>query len=342
MEINEAIDRYKDFAEGRLSDNTVSNYISTIKRFINWCKTDLHLTKEEGRIKTTDEITFDIIAQFVKREIKSGAGGKSHNVYMTALRSFFKYLYENKHITDNLATMDVCQNLNKNMTLKRRGIRQPEDITEEVGKVIPRKDINSILSATNNMQHGKRNRLMIEVALQTGFRCCDLVLLRVNDFNFETGYVKKALYKTSTVVNFIVGSDLIEKIFQYTKDNGLSDNDFLFQKDPEFIRRFGYRAEKSEQFISKNISTGGFKYIFRETLLAAGLPYGKENGGYSPHDLRRTNATILCKNGMRIDEIQKRLGHANITTTQKYLLQGTSKEDEDRTSGIIKKAFNIE
>ncbi|MBF4410971.1 site-specific integrase, partial [Vibrio anguillarum] len=39
----------------------------------------------------------------------------------------------------------------------------------------------------------------------------------------------------------------------------------------------------------------------------------------SPHDMRRTMATLLYHNKVELDVIQDLLGHANISTTLKYI-----------------------
>jgi integrase len=39
----------------------------------------------------------------------------------------------------------------------------------------------------------------------------------------------------------------------------------------------------------------------------------------APHDLRRTYAKLAHKGGARLDQIQLSLGHASLTTTERYL-----------------------
>ena len=39
----------------------------------------------------------------------------------------------------------------------------------------------------------------------------------------------------------------------------------------------------------------------------------------SPHDLRRTHAKLAYRGGAKLDQIQLALGHASLTTTERYL-----------------------
>jgi site-specific recombinase XerD len=40
---------------------------------------------------------------------------------------------------------------------------------------------------------------------------------------------------------------------------------------------------------------------------------------FAPHDLRRTYAKLALKGGARLEQIQRNLGHASLTTTEDYL-----------------------
>ena len=41
--------------------------------------------------------------------------------------------------------------------------------------------------------------------------------------------------------------------------------------------------------------------------------------GFNPHDLRHTYASVCLRNGVSLRDLQARLGHASIRTTERYL-----------------------
>jgi integrase len=47
----------------------------------------------------------------------------------------------------------------------------------------------------------------------------------------------------------------------------------------------------------------------------------------APHDLRRTYAKLAHKGGAKLDQIQLSLGHASLTTTERYLGVRQNRDD---------------
>lgn len=59
--------------------------------------------------------------------------------------------------------------------------------------------------------------------------------------------------------------------------------------------------------------------IVKEHVLAMGLYNRKGEATLAAHDLRRTAAALALKGGADLRQIQQMLGHASITTTERYL-----------------------
>lgn len=59
--------------------------------------------------------------------------------------------------------------------------------------------------------------------------------------------------------------------------------------------------------------------VVKEHVLAAGLYNRKGEPALAAHDLRRTAAALALKGGADLRQIQQMLGHASITTTERYL-----------------------
>jgi site-specific recombinase XerD len=59
--------------------------------------------------------------------------------------------------------------------------------------------------------------------------------------------------------------------------------------------------------------------VVKEHVLAAGYINRKGDAAIAAHDLRRTAAALALKGGADLRQIQQMLGHASITTTERYL-----------------------
>ena len=59
--------------------------------------------------------------------------------------------------------------------------------------------------------------------------------------------------------------------------------------------------------------------VVKEHVLAAGFYNRKGEAALAAHDLRRTAAALALKGGADLRQIQQMLGHASITTTERYL-----------------------
>lgn len=59
--------------------------------------------------------------------------------------------------------------------------------------------------------------------------------------------------------------------------------------------------------------------LIKEHVLAAGFTTQQGNAALAAHDLRRTAAALALKGGADLRQIQQMLGHASITTTERYL-----------------------
>jgi len=59
--------------------------------------------------------------------------------------------------------------------------------------------------------------------------------------------------------------------------------------------------------------------VVKEHVLVAGYTNRKREAALAAHDLQRTAAALALKGGADLRQIQQMLGHASITTTERYL-----------------------
>jgi integrase len=68
-----------------------------------------------------------------------------------------------------------------------------------------------------------------------------------------------------------------------------------------------------------HLSAQAIYNVVKEHVLAAGHINRKGDAALAAHDLRRTAAALALKGGADLRQIQQMLGHASITTTERYL-----------------------
>ena len=141
-----------------------------------------------------------------------------------------------------------------------------------------------------------RDTAILELLYSSGLRVSELTNLMIGDVDYAAGMVR-VLGKGSKERIVPVGTAALAALERYLAERGYPDD-----KSPLFLGSRGGRinrravAELVKRW-SKTIAT--FKSV-------------------SPHTLRHTFATHLLEAGADLRSIQELLGHASLSTTQKY------------------------
>ncbi len=318
MDYITALENYKRYLKSNLTKkNTESMLINVIKNFFILLG-----------INEIEEITSDSFINYKEIQIKRGVGGKSINNYISLLKTFFEYLEEHQNKKD---ISKYCTPIPYKRAKTLRGVKQYKEEHEEIGKVIPKEHFKKIKQCSLDSDFTGANWLMIQIGLICGLRNCEIVSLKVNNFDFEKGTItvfsensKNGKWRT-----FRVGNNyFLDRIKKYISENEIRTNEFLF---PSLVCK------------GKHITTTAFASNFKKIFSEAGLPVGRANDGYTTHDLRRTNATLLitAKPPLPIYEISKRLGHSSITMTERYLKEFINEENNEMIDRVVKNAIRI-
>jgi len=141
-----------------------------------------------------------------------------------------------------------------------------------------------------------RDRAILELLYSSGLRVSELVGLNVNQLDQDLGIVK-VMGKGRKERIVPVGKEAMEALKAYLKDR--KD---LGREGPLFVNLRGGRLTSRSvgRLVKKYSKRSG---VFRKV---------------SPHSLRHTFATHLLDAGADIREIQEMLGHASLSTTQRY------------------------
>ncbi|MBI4641872.1 MAG: tyrosine-type recombinase/integrase [Candidatus Tectomicrobia bacterium] len=152
-----------------------------------------------------------------------------------------------------------------------------------------------------------RNRVLFMVGVNIGARISELIGLNVGDVYREGRVVelvtlRKAITKGRVERQIVLNAQVQGEILEFIAWK-LSRDEALSQHAPLFVSRKGGRLTRVQ---AHRI----LKEVFGELSL---------EGKVTTHSLRKTTATALDRAGVRLRVIQEWLGHANLTTTQRYL-----------------------
>ena len=263
---------YRDYLVAQtVSPHTRNAYLS-----------DLIQCSECHRHSMTDWSSDDV-ADVLLNLTKQGKSPRSIARSLSALRSFFKFLREQKLRSDNPVATHKTPKLGRAL---------PKDLSEaDVEALINAPDINSAL--------GLRDRAMLEVLYACGLRVSELLNLRLELINLKQGYLRITGKgnKERLVPLGQVACDWVEK--------------YLAQARPQL-----YKSSTDAFFLTQHggmMSRQNFWYAIKRYALQAGV-----QTELSPHTLRHAFATHLLNHGADLRVVQMLLGHSDLSTTQIY------------------------
>lgn len=262
--------------EKGLSKNTLESYGRDVRKFL--------LFLEEEQIKTIQEIKYENILDFLSHFKKQGFSDTTTVRTIVSIKQFFKYLLLEKIIKEDPTSQ----------------IRTPK-MKKSIPGVISLEDVERVLASPNeSTPEGIRDLAMLEVLYATGIRVSELIWLKLNEVNFEMGFV--IVYGKGSKERIVpIGGQAQEKLRTYME---LSRPLLLKSRDSKelFVTRRG-----------KAMTRQGFWKLIKNYALKAGI-----TKQISPHTMRHSFATHLLERGADLRTIQIMLGHSDISTTQIY------------------------
>jgi len=271
---------------------------NTIEAYKRDLKSYIYYLRKKNIIDINSSNRAIIVAYLLQMQ-KSGKASSSISRTCAALRSFYQFLFR-EHVISEDPTIDL--------DTPKLEQRLPKVLnTEEVEKLLSQPDITTPL--------GLRDKSMLELLYATGMRVSELISLSVEDVNLETGFLR-CMGKGSKERIIPVGSIALEYLKEYLSSvrkqllNGKESKKLFFNRQGNPMTRQGF-----------------WKIIKK---------YSKQAGIYkkiTPHTLRHSFATHLLENGADLRAVQEMLGHADISTTQRYthLTQNRIKQVYDKT-----------
>ncbi len=226
-----------------------------------------------------------LVRGFVARAAGS-AGATSLGRKLSTLRSFYRFL-----VREGLAAGNPA----RAVATPRRPQRLPEALPEE--------EVAALVEAPGRAKDplALRDRALLELLYASGLRVSELTGLDVGDLDLAQGLV------------LVLGKRDKERIVPFGRSAADALRVYLAEGRPAlaatarasaalFLNRRGGRL--TQRSIARRLA---------RWVLAAGLPRHVH-----PHVLRHSFATHLLGNGADLRGIQELLGHASLSTTQRY------------------------
>lgn len=218
-----------------------------------------------------------------ERPSRTKAGGLSMNYirkHLQVIRKFARYLAES-----NQESFEV--------KLKLKGK------TTNIKSILTRKEIEKLYQATTETVLGLRDRAMLALYYGCGLRKNEGLSMNQNDILLEKElvYVRK-------------GKGYKERYVPLTGKNKEDIENYLNYSRPYLLN------DKKETALLLNVNGKRLKTVFeRIQKLKAEARINKPIGS---HTLRHSIATHLLQSGMKLEHIQRFLGHSSLESTQIY------------------------
>ena len=270
------------------SPNTVASYRDTFRLLLKYAADRL------GRAPTAlqiADIDADLVGNFLTFvETRRGNGARSRNTRRSAIRSFFAYVAANEP-----QLLHHCQQVLA-MPSKRYEKRTIDYLTHA--------EIEALIGAADlATRSGRRDRMLLLLALQTGLRVSELINLTCGDVALGTGAHVRCMGKGRKERSTPLRKDCVQALRVWLRERGGADH------EPLFVSNRGDRLSRDavESIVRKHVE------LASETCPTL---RGKR---VTPHVLRHSAAMQLLQNGVDRTVIALWLGHESVESTQMYV-----------------------
>ncbi len=258
--------------EKGLSANTLEAYRRDLKKFSD------HL-KSNG--KTITGFKRSDISSFIETLHNSGNQAATISRNISSLRGYCKFM-----LIEGIFTEDPIENITTPKGWKR------------IPKVIGVQEVSKLLKKPEGKKLSLRDRAILEIMYSSGLRASEVINIKLNDINFDAGYMN------------VVGKGSKERVVPINEPALETIEKYITESRPEILRK------RTSKFLF--LAKGG-KPMTRQRLWQIVKTYSAHLSTIlSPHTLRHCFASHLLDGGADLRALQKMLGHTDISTTQIY------------------------
>jgi integrase/recombinase XerC len=269
--------------ERNVSPHTLRNYLSDLAQFCQFLVEKGLCLREDGSVdasKVDVYIMRAYLASLTKNRKKSSVGRK-----IAALRGFFRYLVATHHVEKDPLLLIHSPKQEKPLP----NFLSVDDVFRLLGAI----KVDSSLDV--------RDRAILEVFYSTGIRVSELVGINWSDVDFQLG-IARVVGKGSKERIVPIGELALESLRNYGQAVRTKWQLPCTGDNPVFLNHRGGR-----------MTVRSVARVVEKHLREAGIAVKM-----GPHGLRHSFATHLLNSGADLRIIQELLGHASLSTTQRY------------------------
>ncbi|MGQ0696222.1 MAG: tyrosine recombinase XerC [Nitrospiraceae bacterium] len=265
--------------ERNASLETIRNYQSDLRQVALFLKK----TANAPHSIRADQVTTEDVRSYLHWLDRKGEKASSLARKLACLRSFYRFLMREGALEENPA----------------EHIRSPK-LPKPLPRLLTKDDANALMEFPEGQSWlSLRDRALLETLYSTGARVSEAVGINVGDLDQAEGLVRlRGKGRKERVVP--IGHVAIQAILEYRQSVKPSAASCQLSA-PVFLNHRGGRLT------TRSVA----RIVSRYSSQLAG-------GAVSPHALRHSYATHLLDEGADLRSIQEMLGHASLSTTQKY------------------------
>jgi integrase/recombinase XerC len=268
--------------ERQMSPHTLRNYRLDLSQFLDF----IHEDREDRESPRLPEVTYRDLRSFLAHSLK---GRRKATVArkLSALRTFFKYLQRQGVVNHNPARLAPSPKMEKPL---------PHFLTvDEVFHLLGTK-VEETFTA-------RRDVAILEVFYAGGLRLSELAGLNLRDVDLSAGVMR------------VMGKGAKERLAFLGEAARRALGAYLPFRE-RLLRGQGVPQETALFLNSRGgrLSSRGVARIVEKWARLAGL-----GEALTPHGLRHSFATHLLEGQADLRAVQEMLGHASISSTQRYL-----------------------
>ena len=274
--------------ERDVSPHTVDSYRQTFRLLLTYAKRRVGKTPSELEFGDVDAV---LVSSFLDHlEHERGCTVGTRNTRLAAIHSFFRYA-SYRHPEHGATIQQVLA------IPQKKAERRPRSFLTTV-------EMHALLAAPNRgTWSGRRDHMLLALALQTGLRLSELTGLRCQDVVLGTGAHVKCLGKGRKRRDTPLDRTTVSLLRSWLKEQrGRPD-------DPLFPSRQGGRMSPDavQRLVAKHVGTA--------RLSCPSL----ESKRISTHNLRHTCAMDLLSSGVDVATVAIWLGHEKLESVNAYL-----------------------